>query len=185
MKYILSCWLLLVLWSCNKKEEEPQFRTVYQLQLTGTAKKTSKIKGAFAFHNPAEKTSWTFISLISDLSMDGKDIGTYVYTQQVSILPGSEFKVPLQYSVDTEKLPLKEDTEIQSSAIRLKGHVLLVNEQGDKIKVPFDHTETIQVDLQRDIRKEEKKNRKEERKLRKELREQQKEQLKLEKSVQR
>ena len=182
MKYILPFFLLILISGCNNKEERPQFKTVYQLQLSGTNKKTSKIKGSFAFHNPSENKVWTFVSLMADISMEGKDVGTYVYTDNVAIKSTSEFKVPLLHSVDTDKLPIKEDTSAGSVAIRLKGHVLLVNEKGDKVKVPFDHTETVGASLQREDKKDERKDRREERNLRKELRKQQKEQLKLEKS---
>jgi hypothetical protein len=184
MRYLLPFWLLLVLTGCKNKEDEPQFKTVYQLQLSGTARKTAKIKGSFAFQNPAEKDVWTFVSLMSDISMEGKDVGTYVFTDNVPIKSGSEFKVPLLYSMDNDKLPLKEDTSEQSVAIRLKGHVLLVSEKGDKLKVPFDHTETVKASIQRENKKDERQEHKEEKNLRKELRKQQKEQLKLEKSNQ-
>jgi hypothetical protein len=184
MKYFLPLWLLLTVIGCKNKEGEPQFKTVYQLQLSGTAKKTAKIKGAFAFHNPAEKEVWTFVSLMADISIEGKDVGTYVYTNNVAIKSGSEFKVPLLQSVDTDKLPLNEGASAESVAVRLKGHVLLVNDKGDKLKVPFDQTETIEARIQRDNKKNEREERKEEKKLRKELRKLQKEQLKLEKSVQ-
>lgn len=180
MRFSFAILIITLLAACNRQEQQPQFRSVYQLQISGTAKKTSKIKGSFAFYNPDEKNNWTFVSLMSDIYANGKDIGTFVYTDNVLILPASEFKVPLLYSVDTDKLPLKEDSTGESLAIRMKGHALLANAKGDKIKVFFDHTETVNVIIQRESRKEERDERREERKLRKELRKQQKEQLKLE-----
>jgi hypothetical protein len=182
MKHIILICLAaaMLATSCNKTDGGLQFKAVYQLELNGIKKRNAKLNGYMGFENASKKEESTFVSLMADILVDGKDVGTFVYNDDIQIQPASEYKVPLNYSFSSEKLPAKEGDDL-TYAIQLKGYAVVKNASGEKQNVPFDHTETVQVKVQKEERQEKRDEKKEEKMSRKELRKKQMEELKLEK----
>jgi hypothetical protein len=166
MKFYLSIFTVLLLMSgCQTPEAQPVFKSVYQLSLGGLTKKTARLNGLIAFENPADKKSYTLSSLMTDIEINGKDAGTYVYNNSLAIKPGSEFKVPLSYGFDTGKILPDGDLPEMSYAIRLKGFIILLDEKGEKQKIAFDHTETVKPVILKQERRENREDKRTERKM--------------------
>lgn len=182
MKHVILIFLAatLLLSSCNKSDSGLRFKAVYQLELVGIKKRSAKLNGYLGFENASKKEEVAFVSLMADVLVDGKDVGTFVFNDDIQIQPVSEYKVPLNYSFSSEKLPAKAEDEF-TYAIQIKGYVVVKDAAGDKQNVPFDHTETIKVKVQKEERQEKRDEKKEEKLSRKELRKKQMEELKLEK----
>jgi LEA14-like dessication related protein len=179
MKSLFALLLsLLILSGCKTPEATPEFKSVYEVNLSGLGRKTTKLKALIAFTNPSENKNYTLASLMADIEIDGEDVGTFIYNNSLALKPKSEFKIPLSFGFDTDKILKAGDEPSASYGVRLKGFVLLLDESGEKIKITFDHTETTKPIVLREERKEERIDKRNEKKMLRDAR-------KLDKSIER
>lgn len=166
MKSLFTLLLpILILAGCKTPEAAPEFKSVYEINLSGLGRKTTKLKAFIAFTNPSEAKAYTLASLMTDIEIDGEDVGTFIYNSSLTLQTKSEFKVPLSYSFDTEEILKSNEEPSASYSVRLKGFVLLLDEAGEKVKITFDHTETIKPIVLREERKEERMDKRSEKKM--------------------
>ena len=138
-----------------KKERKPEFKTVLEQSFSGLHKKTAKYSAYVVFTNAGEN-AYTVDNLVADLVVDGKDAATVVYNGEMAIQPNSEFKVPVKQSFDPDDVfePGEDGNYPKAVKVDLSGELQLINKDGDKVGVPFEYSESVNLNIKRELRKE-------------------------------
>jgi LEA14-like dessication related protein len=154
--------------SCSKKESSPAFKAVYDVDLGNLLKKTSKFRALVAFSNPSEDATFTVTSMEADIIVDGVDVGTFISNTSMKVLPKSDFTIPIRYELNPTKWVGENQEPAESYKVEINGTLFMLSSDGEKIKIPFSHTETVKVVIPKSERHEQKLNKREERKAAKE-----------------
>lgn len=157
-----------LVFGCSKKESEPSFKAVYDIDLGNLNRKTSKFRALVSFTNPAEEATFTVKSMDADIVVDGVDVGTFISNTSMKVLPKSDFTIPIRYDLTPSKWVGENQAPAESYKVEVNGTLFMISADGEKINIPFSHAETVKVVIPKSERHEEKLNKREERKAAKE-----------------
>jgi|GEM_PF-4279914 len=146
---------LILLAACKNNESgSPEYKDVYSVDITGLNKKRGQVKALIVFKNPHDKVNFKMTRLITDIQVDGEDIGTYVSGRSLGLNALSELKAPLEYAVDNERLKNENGEYASSYTVKLTGEAIFTDQHGQEYNLNFEHKETVNpVIPQKDRRK--------------------------------
>lgn len=168
-KLLFICLSVLLLTSCNFDKEQIEFKKIDHFDLGNLSKENTSLKATAYFMNVSEEKC-TLKSMVVDLKIDGKDIGTIVTKTNKAIQPNEEFSVPVKYSYETASFIEPGNEASGNYAVSLKGNLIFLNSKNKEISIPVKYESTFEYltkKKERKENKEERKSRKEERRERK------------------
>lgn len=167
-KFFILAVSIFILSACSKNEEQPTFKSVYGLDLGNVTKKTARLAGTAVFKNASDKLTYTIKSFEIDFKIDGVDVGTYIANDAIKIQTGADVSLSFNYPYATDKFINDDEDPSDSYTVELSGTVQMISSEGEKIKVPFSHKETVKVNVKKLERKEERQLKREEKKAERE-----------------
>lgn len=139
--------MLPVFVSCNRPDEEPQFRGIDRIEVTGITGSQAYLNADAFFYNPND-VKMKLKEVEVDVVLEGKKIGTINQSMKTEIPAKAEFKVPLDATFDigqfgtlTGILSILNGKKVM---VRYTGHIK-VTVHGFPIKVPVDYEEAVRI----------------------------------------
>lgn len=140
IKFFLILAIASLLFSCVG-DNELEFKTVTNLQISDLTKKKIDLTGDLLFYNKTA-TVLSYDKCVADVKVDGVDLNTFFHRRNIKVKENEEFSIPLKLSISPSEI-INKDAETVS--VTISGEIEYVNDAGLIRVLPFSFSQTVNV----------------------------------------
>lgn len=147
IRFGVMALMLLVIAGCSRPEEAPEFLGVRNIKVSKVENTTAHLNADAWFHNPND-VRMTLRQIDVEVMLEGEKIGDIDQSTKIKIPAASDFKVPLDATVNIGQAGMLNNLMGilggKEMKVRYEGHVK-VTMHGLPMRIPVDYEDDIKI----------------------------------------